>query len=373
MNQAAAIVSGTGVFLPSQRITNQELVASFNAFVDSVNPIRSQVGAPLLEYSDVDFIFRASGIKQRFVLDRTGVLDPGRMTPVIPERANTDISVQAEFGMASARLALDRAGRAPEEVDLTICACAHHQRPYPAIAIEIQKGLGCRGGAFDMNVACSSVTFALHVASSLVCSGAAKTVLVVSPEIMSGHLNFRDRQTHFIFGDASASVLIERAGSSAMPANTYQVIDSRIWTDYSSNIRSNFGFLNRAADKQGEAADNLVTQNGHKVFKEVTRATNLFIREFLADRSLCKDQIKRYWLHQANLRMLESLAEELFKRPASPTEMPITLDKYGNVASPGAIVAFDEHKDDLAIGDIGLLCSFGAGYSIGGLLLQKVT
>lgn len=373
MEAISAVISATATYLPPEQIGNDELVASFNAYIDAENEARAVSGDALLERSDADFVERASGIRTRHVLERTGILDPGRMVPIIAERGNSDLSVQAEFGVHSARLALDRAEVTAQEVDLVICACAQHQRPYPAIAIEIQQSLGCSGGAFDMSVACSSSTFALHLANNLVRSGAVAKVLVVSPEIMTGHLNFRDRQTHFIFGDASAAVLVERGSPVDRREHVYEIVDSRIWTEFSSNIRSNFGFLNRADEFGVGKADKLVTQKGNKVFKEVTRAANSFIRELLQSQSLGVEDIKRFWLHQANLRMLELLVEELLGRTMSHAEVPITLDKYGNVASPGSIIAFDENKSDLSSGDLGLLCSFGAGYSIGGLILKKRT
>ncbi|MEO1199740.1 MAG: beta-ketoacyl-ACP synthase III [Pseudomonadota bacterium] len=381
--EARAVIAGIGVHIPEPTITNREIVDSFNAYVAKENAHRQLSGAPLLEPSDPDFIEHASGIKARHVIEKTGVLDPDRMVPDIPDRADETLSVQAEFAVKSARRALAAADADPASVDLVICAAAQHQRPYPAIAIEVQRELGCGGGGFDMNVACSSTTFALHIGTNMIASGAARRVLVTCPEIMSGHLNFRDRATHFIFGDASASILLEAADTS-VPARRsngfngngkasghWSIVRSDIWTEFSSNIRSNFGFLNRADSSTQFEADKLVTQVGHKVFKEVTIATERFVTDFLSEAGVTADDLSRLWLHQANLKMDDLVATKILGRNFERSEVPIVLDKYGNTAAPGSLIAFHETNDDLPSGSLGLICSFGAGYSIGALLVRK--
>ncbi len=363
---------GVGVFIPDDVITNDELVESFNAFVTSENALRAPKGEPPLEMSSARFILEASGVARRHVLQKAGVLDPARMTPNLAERPDAQLSIQAEFGLASARLAIADAGLDPAEIDLVICSCAHHQRPYPAIAIEIQRALGAKGAAFDMNVACSSTTFAMHVGVQMVQSGAARNVLVCSPEIMSGHLNFRDRKTHFIFGDASASILIS-ATTSASAAKTpvYAIEQSEIWTEFSSNIRSNFGFLNRTSPQTADADDKLVTQQGNRVFKDVVLAAGRFLREFLGRAKLSVDSIDRFWLHQANLKMIRALMRNIAGAEL-PDRVPITLADLGNVAAPGSIIAFARTREEAPLGGRGIICSFGAGYSIGCLLLRRV-
>ncbi len=379
--QRTAAIVGTGVFIPEAEITNAEIVASYNAYVAEENARRAKTGETPLEPSDAGFIEQASGIKARHVLEKDGVLDPKRMVPDIPDRPDDALSVQAEFAVRSAERALDAAGVDAASIDLVICSAAHHQRPYPAIAIEVQKHLGCGGGAFDMNVACSATTFALHLAANMIVSGGARRVLVTCPEIMSGHLNYRDRSTHFIFGDASASIVLEatdaatasgRDGGTGEGQGRWEILHSDIWTEFSSNIRSNFGFLNRADPSTQFDADKLVTQSGHKVFKEVTLATEKFVNGFLADAGITADDLARLWLHQANLKMDDLVAHRILGRAFERGEVPIVLDKYGNTAAPGSLIAFHETNDDLPSGTLGLICSFGAGYSIGALLVRKV-
>ena len=367
------IISGIGAEIPQASISNEELVASFNQWVDSENPRRAAEGLEPLAKSDVDFIVYASGVKNRHVIEREGILDPTRMTPRIAPRGDDEVSVEAEFGLASARKALDHAGLTGSDIDMVICAASHQQRPYPALAIEIQKELGAGGSAFDMSLGCSSAGAAVHVAFNLVRSGAQKRVLIVTPEIITGHLNFRDRQTHFIFGDASASMVIEALEEGESRPGKLEIVDTRSWTQFSNNIRTNFGFLLRAGQEDTSVIKmegNMIKQVGNKVFKEVTVAGHRFIVEFLAEHGHVPQGIRRFWLHQANARMNAMILKLAFGHDVDHDRAPMVLERLGNTAAAGAIVALSENHEDMQPGDLGLLCAFGAGYSIGAALVR---
>ncbi|MDP3897202.1 MAG: beta-ketoacyl-ACP synthase III [Mesorhizobium sp.] len=369
------IISGIGVEIPESTITNDELVASFNDWIDQKNVALAAAGEPLLAKSDSDFIVYASGVKNRHVLVRDGILDVDRMAPRIPARGDDELSVMAEFGVKSAKRALDHAGVDPASIDMVICAASHQQRPYPAIAIEIQQALGTSGAAFDMGLGCSSAAAGLHVATSLVRTGAQKRVLVVTPEIITGHLNFRDRQTHFIFGDASTSMLVEGLGEGKSRSGRFEVLDTRSWTQFSNNIRTNFGFLIRDGQENPSVVEmegNMIKQVGNKVFKEVTVAAHRFIAAFLADHGMTPQDIRRYWLHQANGRMNAMIMKLTLGHEADEDRAPMVLEKLGNTAAAGAIIAMKQYHEDMEPGDHGLLCAFGAGYSIGAALLRKM-
>ena len=201
-----------GLYTPPNQVTNEELVSAFNAYVDLFNAEnadkieKGEIAA--LGHSSVEFVEKASGIKSRYVVAKDGLLDPKIMTPRMAERPNEEISILAEIGKNAVLDCLKAAGRDAKDVDCIICAASNMQRAYPAIAIEIQKEIGMRDGTFgfDMNVACSSATFGIKVAAEMVKSGAIKSALVVNPEICSGHLNFKDRDSHFIFGDVATAI-----------------------------------------------------------------------------------------------------------------------------------------------------------------------
>ena len=370
----SAVISGSGLYTPPDSISNQELVASFNTWVDRFNETHLEA----IESGDVEaktnssvaFIEKASGIKSRYVIDKKGILDPDRMVPAIPERANSSHSVMCEIACHAAQEALDQAGVNAGEIDAVIVAASNLQRAYPAVAIEVQAALGATGFAFDMNVACSSATFGIQQASDAVRSGSAKRVLMVNPEICTGHLNFRDRDSHFIFGDVATAVIVE-SSESAKAGLGWDVVDSRLQTIYSNNIRNNFGFLNRADEEGIGQTDKLFMQEGRKVFKEVCPAVASQINEQLASLNLDVEDLKRIWLHQANQNMNDLIAKKVFGRDPAPSESPTILDEYANTSSAGSIIAFHKHNADINSGELGVLCSFGAGYSIGSLVLRR--
>ena len=368
------VISGTGLFTPAQSISNAELVAAFNAYAANWNAghaaaIAAGELAPMQESSEA-FIEKASGIRSRFVIDKGGVLDPARMCPDIPERPDDQPSLQCEMAVHAAREAMREAGRTAADIDAVIVACSNLQRPYPAISIEVQSALGIDGFAFDMNVACSSATFGIDMARNAVLGGSARAALVISPEICSGHLEFRDRDCHFIFGDACTAVVVEREATAGARA-PFRIVDSRLKTAFSNNIRNNFGFLNRADPNGIGARDKLFRQDGRKVFKEVCPMVAEIIVRQLADLAIPVAAVRRLWLHQANLGMNQLIGRRVLGREPQPEETPVILDTYANTSSAGSIIAFHQFRDDLAPCDRGVICSFGAGYSVGSLVVER--
>lgn len=350
-----AFLRSTGLWTPPHVVTNEELVDSFNAYAATV---------PGLASSSVEFVEKASGILRRYVMDKAGVLDPQRMKPRLPEREDGELSIQAEMCLEASRQALERAGVSAAEVDGVIVGCSNLQRAYPAVAVEVQKALNCRGWAYDMNVACSSATFALANAVQSVQTGFARRVLVVNPEITSAHLNFRDRDSHFIFGDACTAALVDGEGQG------WEILGCQLATQFSNNIRNNFGFLNRCHEETRDALDKLFRQNGRAVFKEVVPMVARHLQSHLE--ALKIPSVQRFWLHQANRHMNDLIAKMVLGREATLEESPVILDEFANTSSAGSVIAFHRHSEDLPAGAIGMLCSFGAGYSVGSLALRRV-
>jgi len=378
-----AVISSTGLWTPDQSISNEELVESFNAYVDKWNRENTDLIAAgerdALAHSSAEFIEKASGIKSRFVLSKDPILDPDTMAPHIPARPNDEPSVLAEMAVKAAENALDRAGKTAADVDAVIVACSNLQRGYPAIAVEVQDLLGVQGFGFDMNVACSSATFGLEAARGLIYGGQAKSVLVLNPEICTAHLNFKDRDSHFIFGDVATAILVER--EDVAPASHWEIIGAKLVTQFSNNIRNNFGFLNHTAPEddgmQGERGrkgltDKLFVQNGRSVFKEVVPLVARLITDEAEGLGIDPNDLKRLWLHQANLSMNVLIAKKVLGKDVDIEKAPVVLDEYANTSSAGSIIAFHKHSDDFQDGDTGLICSFGAGYSAGAVFVRKV-
>jgi beta-ketodecanoyl-[acyl-carrier-protein] synthase len=368
------VISGTGLFTPPYSISNEELVVAFNAYAERFNTEHAAAIAAgevqAIEPSSTGFIEKASGIKSRYVMEKEGILDPARMTPRIAERGDDELSLQAEMCVAAARQALARAGRTAADIDMVLVACSNMQRPYPAMAVEVQDALGIEGYGFDMNVACSSATFGIQTAMAAVQAGQARAVLVLNPEITSAHLNFRDRDSHFIFGDACTALVIE-AAETAVSEHQFEILESKLKTKFSNNIRNNFGFMNRFDESGIGQPDKLFRQQGRKVFKEVCPMAAEMIRDTVQAAGLELEQVSRYWLHQANLNMNLLIARTLLGRDAEPSEAPVILDTYANTSSAGSIIAFHKYQDDLRQDALGVICSFGAGYSIGCVVVRK--
>ena len=367
-----AVIAATGLYAPPFSLSNAELVETFNTYVARFNAANAEAIAAgevaALTPSSVEFIEKASGIKARYVVDKSGLIDPDLMRPQIPERSNEELSVLAEMAVEAAKEAIARWGKPASEIGAVICAASNMQRAYPAMAIEVQQALGIEGFAFDMNVACSSATFGIKTASDFVASGSARAVLMVNPEICSGHLNFRDRDSHFIFGDVATAVIVEDADQAT---DGWDILGTRLKTQFSNNIRNNFGFLNRAAPEGVGAADKLFVQEGRKVFREVVPMVSEMIIEHAGDLGLDPTGLKRLWLHQANINMNELIGKRVLGREPAPGENVIILDEFANTSSAGSIIAFHRASDDFAAGETGLICSFGAGYSAGTVFVRK--
>ncbi|HEY4239440.1 MAG TPA: beta-ketoacyl-ACP synthase III [Kofleriaceae bacterium] len=360
-------ITGWGLWHPDTVLENEELCVAFNEFVRRENA--KHPDRPPLKESSPEFIIKGSGIIRRYVHDKTGLLDPERMCPNIPDRPESEISVQAEYAVNAAKRALEVAGRAGEDVDLVVLGASNLQRLYPAIAIEVQDALGAHGYGFDISLGCSAATGATQLAQQAVRLGQAQCALVVVPELTTAHMNWRERDSHFIFGDAGVALVVEPTAR-AKPGS-WEILSTRMMSKWSNNIRNNLGYLTRCDPSTAESEDKLFHQKGRMVFKDVVPLAAKFISDHVASHDLTPDQIGRYWLHQANSNMNELIAKRILGRPATREESPIILDEFGNTASAGSLIAFTRHNEDLPAGAYGMMASFGAGYSLGSLLLQK--
>ena len=369
-------ISGTGLFTPKESISNEELVSSFNKFVDEYNESnkesiqKGEISA--LEKSNADFIEKASGVKSRYVQDKSGILDTSFMRPKLRERSENELSNLAEIGSIAARDAISNAKIEPDKIDAVIVACSNLERPYPAIAIEIQNELGIKGFAYDMNVACSSATFGIQNIYDMIKSGSIRSAVMINPEMCSGHLNFKDRDCHFIFGDVATAVVLEELKEEQVSDNCYEVLGTKLLTEFSNNIRNNYGFLNNSSPEGIGKADKLFHQNGRKVFKEVVPKVASLIKDHLESHSIDINNIKGMYLHQANESMNKLISKYLLGFEADQSLAPIVLDEYANTSSAGSIIAFHKNNENLSKNDLAIICSFGAGYSIGNVIVKKI-
>ncbi len=374
----SVLVTGTGLFAPAESVSNAELVASLTEAVTAWNAEHAEaIERGELAARDVpneEFILKASGIESRYVMEKEGLLDPTRLRPRLELRDEDQLGIQAEMALPAVTEALDRAGRSAEDVDAIIVGCSNLQRAYPAVSVEIQDAIGAGGWAYDMNVACSSATFSIQAAVDALRNGSASCVVVINPEITSGHNNFELRDFHFIFGDACTALVLERADDATERGRDggWKVLGTRLATQFSNNIRNDAGFLNIAEDGERDPHELIFRQRGNRVFKEVCPLVVQHIVGHLESVGLEAPSVRRFWLHQANLKMNQLIAKGVLGRVPDTDEAPVVLNEYANTSSAGSVIAFHKHHDDLAVGDIGVLCSFGAGYSVGSVVLERI-
>ncbi|PNK59773.1 beta-ketoacyl-ACP synthase III [Psychrobacter sp. FDAARGOS_221] len=377
-------LTGTGLYIPPYSISNEELVESFNQYVDNYNAEHaSEIEAgerTALEKSSAEFIEKVSGIKSRYVMEKSGILDPNVMMPIFPERKlGEELSLMAEMGRDALLQAIEEAGIEPNQLDGIIVACSNLPRAYPALAIEIQHAIGMEGGfAYDMNVACSAATFGIAQAVGSIKGGLGTRIAVVNVEITTAHLNWRNRDSHFIFGDVATASIIEHSET----PKGYEIIDSKLFTQFSINIKNECGFMDRGEyfaagrklydDINEPVTDKLFLQNGRKVFREVCPKVSEIISTHLQENNLPAEEVKMMWLHQANINMINLILRSVVGKEADPAITPTVIDEFGNTSSASPVIVFHRFKDKLSSGDLGVMCSFGAGYSIGSVLLRKV-
>ncbi len=369
-------ISGTGLYTPKEKISNEELVDSYNKYVDEYNLSNSSDinngSLEPLEKSSSEFIEKASGVKSRYVQNKSGILDTSFMRPRLIERSEDQISNLAEMGVIAAKEAIKNSQVDIKDINAVIVACSNLERAYPAIAIEIQNELGIEGFAFDMNVACSSATFGIQAIFDMIKSGSITSALMVNPEICTGHLNFKDRDCHFIFGDVATAVVLERMNGEIHKNNSYEILGTKLLTEFSNNIRNNYGFLNNSSPEGIGKSDKLFHQNGRKVFKEVIPKVSNLIKDHLEENRLSAEDLKGMYLHQANENMNVLISKYVLGKEASRDLAPVVLDEYANTSSAGSIIAFHKYSNSLKKDDLAIICSFGAGYSVGNVIVRKI-
>jgi beta-ketodecanoyl-[acyl-carrier-protein] synthase len=166
------------------------------------------------------------------------------------------------------------------------------------------------------------------------------------------------------------AVLVQRLDLA--PAGAFEVLGTKLQTSFSNNIRNNFGFMCHAEDRDQDARDLLFVQEGRKVFKEVCPMAAEHMAQHILALGLVTGDVRRFWLHQANLSMNQLISRKLLGRDPLPEEAPVILDEFANTASAGSIISFHRNHADFQSGQVGMICSFGAGYSIGSIIVRRL-
>jgi len=154
--------------------------------------------------------------------------------------------------------------------------------------------------------------------------------------------------------------------------NSYEIIGTRLLTKFSNNIRNNYGFLNNSSPDGVGQSDKLFHQNGRKVFKEVVPEVSNLIKSHLEENNLSANDLKGMYLHQANENMNVLISKYVLGKDAPKELAPVVLDEYANTSSAGSIIAFHKYNKSLNKNDLAIICSFGAGYSVGNIIVKKI-
>lgn len=309
----------------------------------------SYVPAHFLDNNDLS---KMVDTNDEWIRERTGVV----RRHIIEEETTVSMSVEA------ARRALENSGTAPEELDLILVSTFTSEVMLPCTACEVQKELGAvNATGFDLNAACTGFLFAYNTAQAYIASGVYKTVLLIGAESLSNTVNWEDRGTCILFGDgAGAAVLKAEEGTFYQPS-----------THSDGSLGDALTCLSRHRKNRPEEGldlDSYMHMNGQAVFKFAVRRVPEVIGEALEGTGFEVSDIDYFILHQANKRIVESVAKRL---KADISKFPMNLQEYGNTSSASIPILLDEinRKGILKRGDKLVMAGFGAGLSWGAVCL----
>lgn len=321
-------ILATGRYLPDNVVTNDDL-------------------AQRMETSD-EWIRTRTGIRER------RIAEAGTTT--------------AELGAEAARIAMERGGVDPGEVDLVVLCTSTPDRWLPATACDAQERLGCRNAfAFDVMAACSGFLYGLSVAEGHLASGRCEIAVVIAAEKMSSIVNWEDRATCVLFGDGAGAVVMRRSNGSGRG-----ILSSHLRSDGSLGEllwRPAGGAVEPISQCVVESGRHFVEMQGREVFKHAVRSMAEACGLALQQAGMTSEEVDLLVPHQANARIIEATA----KYAGLPMDkVYVNVDRYGNMSSASVPVALDEALEHGRIGPGSnvLLVAFGAGLTWGAMAVR---
>jgi 3-oxoacyl-[acyl-carrier-protein] synthase-3 len=321
MNKINAVITAVGGFVPEYILNNQEL-------------------SQMVDTSD-EWIMSRVGIRERHILKGEGL-------------GSSDMGAKAVLNL------LEKSGTLPEEIDMLICATVTPDHPFPATANIICDKVNIRNiQSFDVNAACSGFLFALDIATKFIENGSKKKVIVVGAEKMSSIVDYTDRTTCVLFGDASAAVLLEPT------TEDFGVKDSLLKTDGFGRAHLHMkagGSVKPATHETIDAREHYIYQEGQPVFKHAVSKMADTAVEVMERNNLKSEDIAWLVPHQANLRIIEATGN----RMGLPKEkVMINIERFGNTTAATIPLCLLEWEKQLKKGDNLILAAFGAGFTWG--------
>ena len=274
--------------------------------------------------------------------------------------------VTSDLGVDAARLAMESAGIAPEQLDLIVCASVTGDTPFPATAVWIQHKLGIACPAFDVNAACAGFSYALATATAMVESGVADTVLLVGAEVFSRILDFSDRQTCVLFGDGAGAAIVQATDRPGIESTVLGADGSAA----EILIMPGGGSREPATpDSVAASRHRIFMPNGREVFKRAVTEMAAACREVLEKNGHTPEDVDVLIPHQANARIMRAVAERLHV-PANKAVLDVS--EVGNTSAASIPIALDRawRAGRIAEGDLVLFTSFGAGLTWGATVMR---
>ncbi len=325
MSQIRAKITGVGHYVPDYVLTNKEL----ETMVDT----------------DDDWIRSRTGITERRILK-----DPDKATSFMATNA--------------AKEALKDAGVDAEEIDVIILATVTPDYFFPATAALVQKRIGAKNAyGFDLSAACSGFLFALSTGSGMIEAGRAKKVLVIGADKMSSIIDYTDRTTCILFGDAAGAVVLEEGEEGGI----IDYIQRTEGDEECMLYQPAGGSLNPASEETVKNREHFIRQDGKAVFKKATEGMADVSKEIMDKNGLSGDDVAWLVPHQANLRIISATARRM---GLDEKKVMINIDKYGNTTAATIPLCLYDWKDKLKTGDKIILSAFGGGLTWGALYLQ---
>ena len=320
-------ISGLATYVPPRLLTNKDLER-------------------MVETSD-EWILQRTGIRERHIVD--------------PGTATSDLATEA------ALKAIAQAGLTPDDIDFIVVGTTTPDMIFPSTACLVQEKIGAKHAwGFDLGAACSGFTYALTTASHMVAAGTHKHALAIGADVMSSIIDYTDRSTCVLFGDGAGAVVVSPATDGC------SIIDFAHEVDGSGGLALCMpagGSLRPASHETVDQRLHYVKQDGQTVFRFAVRKTEEISRRIMARNNVTPDDIDLFVSHQANRRIIMSAAERL---GLPPEKVVINIEKYGNTTAGTIPLALTEAVADgrLKKGNLVLLASVGAGFTVGSVLLR---
>lgn len=324
---ARAKITALGTYVPPRVLTNRDL-------------------EKLVETTD-EWILSRTGIRERHVVDK-GV-------------ATSDLAAEA------AKLALAERGIDASEIEAIVVATVTPDMLFPSTACLVQNKVGAKGAwGFDLSAACSAFVYALQTGAQFVATGAHKKVLVIGADVMSSILDYTDRSTCILFGDGAGAVILEPAEDGVGIIDFVHEIDG---SGACSLYMPGGGSLHPASHETVDKKMHFVHQDGQAVFKYAVRKMGEVCEKLLTRNGFTAKDIDCFIPHQANQRIITATADRVGLKPET---VIINIDRYGNTTAGTIPLAMQTAREDgrLKKGDLVLLASVGAGFTVGATLLR---